>query len=256
MNNGDYAFIAFQLDPLSVQKFFQRPELWFIGEFKATRDLNKDEEREFYDAFKSVLLLTVNTQQIDKYYTFVNEVKHKMSDPPFCSKTYVGSRKFQNLTFYNFNRTVSIWLFKAYKRIDAFYQPPTCRRQRGRAVRALQLQFGSPEFTSRPHRLLDLLLLLLLLLLQVIPVKVNYKYFTPYKVSSLNLKIIWSKRVSFFVFLRCCKFIRRSHGSMLSVVVGSDAICFYWNEWMKIDRSFLYTNHVQWHTKSTSTADS
>ena len=255
MNNGDYTFIAFQLDPLLVQKFFRRPELWFIGEFKATRDLNKDEEREFYDAFKSVLLLTVNTQQIDKYYTFVNEVKHKMSDPPFCSKTYVGSTKFQNLTVYNFNRTVSIWLFKAYKRIDAFYQPPTCRRQRGRTVRALQLQFGSPEFTSRPHCLLDLLLLLLLLL-QVIPVKVNYNYFTLYKASSLNLKIIWSKRVSFFVFLRCCKFIRRSHGSMLSVVVGSDAICFYWNEWMKIDRSFLYTNHVQWHTKSTSTADS
>ena len=35
-----------------------------------------------------------------------------------------------------------------------------------------------------------LLLLLLLLLLQVIPVKVNYNYFTLYKASSLNLKII------------------------------------------------------------------
>ena len=58
---------------------------------------------------------------------------------------------------------------------------------------------------------------------------------------SLNLKIIWSKRVSFFVFLRCRKFIRRSHGSRLSVIVRSDAICFYWNEWMKIDRSSLYT---------------
>ena len=75
----------------------------------------------------------------------------------------------------------------------------------------------------------------------MIPVKVNYNYFTLYKASSLNLKIIWSKRVSFFVFLRCRKFIRRSHGSRLSVIVRSDAICFYWNEWMKIDRSSLYT---------------
>ena len=85
------------------------------------------------------------------------------------------------------------------------------------------------------------LLLLLLLLLQVIPVKVNYNYFTLYKASSLNLKIIWSKRVSFFVFLRCCIFIRRRHGSRLSAIVRSDSICFYWNGWMKIDHSFWYT---------------
>ena len=39
-----------------------------------------------------------------------------------------------------------------------------------------------------------LLLLLLLLLLQVIPEKVNHNYFTLYKASSLNLKIIWSKK--------------------------------------------------------------
>ena len=44
--------------------------------------------------------------------------------------------------------------------------------------------------------ILLLLLLLLLSLLQVIPVKVNYNYFTLYKASSLNLKIIWSKRVN------------------------------------------------------------
>ena len=108
-----------------------------------------------------------------------------------------------------------------------------------------------------------LLLLLLLFLLQLKPVKVNYNYFTLYKASSLNLKIIWSKRVSFFVFLRCRIFIRRSHGSRLSAIVRSDSICFYWNGWMKIDRSFWYTNHVQWRTnhvkekvKSTITADS
>ena len=38
--------------------------------------------------------------------------------------------------------------------------------------------------------LLLLLLLLLSLLLHVIPAKVNYNYFTLYKASSLNLKII------------------------------------------------------------------
>ena len=71
------------------------------------------------------------------------------------------------------------------------------------------------------------LLLLLLLLLQVIPVKVNYNYFTLYKALSLNLKIIGSKRVSFFVFLRCRVFIRRSHGSRLSAMMRSDSISFY-----------------------------
>ena len=81
-----------------------------------------------------------------------------------------------------------------------------------------------------------------LLLLQVTPVKVNYNYFTLYKASSLNLKIIWSKRVSFLVFLRCRIFIQRIHSSRLSAIVRSDSICFYWNGWMKIDHSFWYTN--------------
>ena len=80
------------------------------------------------------------------------------------------------------------------------------------------------------------------------PVIVNYNYFTLYKASSLTLKIIWPKRVSFFVFLRCRIFILRSHRSRLSSIVRSDSICFYWNGWMKIDRSFWYTNQVQWHT--------
>ena len=87
--------------------------------------------------------------------------------------------------------------------------------------------------------LLSLLLLLLLLLLQVIPVKANYNYFTLYKASSLNLEISWSKRVSFYFFLQYRKFLRRSHRSRFSAIVRSDAICFYWNEWMKIDRSFF-----------------
>ena len=69
----------------------------------------------------------------------------------------------------------------------------------------------------------------LLLLLQVIPVNVNYSYFTLYKASSLNLTIIWSKRGSFYAFLLCRIFIRRSHGSSLSAIVRSDSICFYWN---------------------------
>ena len=86
--------------------------------------------------------------------------------------------------------------------------------------------------------ILLLLLLLSLLLLQAKLVNVNYNYFTLCKTSSLNLKMIWSKRVCFFVFLRCRESIRRSHGSRLSVSVKSNVICFYWNEWMKIDCSF------------------
>ena len=103
--------------------------------------------------------------------------------------------------------------------------------------------------------LLPLLIIIFIIIIIIITsdtgIKVNFNYFTLYKASSLNLKIIWSKRVSFFVFLRSHTFIRRSHGSRLSVIVRSDTIYFYWNEWMKIDRSFLYTNHVQWHTKLT-----
>ena len=94
-------------------------------------------------------------------------------------------------------------------------------------------------------------------------VKVNCNYFTLYKALRLKLKIIWSKRVNLFVCLWCRIFIRRSHGSRLSATVKSDSICFYWNGWMKIDRSYWYTNHVQWYTnhvkgkvKSTITADS
>ena len=59
------------------------------------------------------------------------------------------------------------------------------------------------------------------------PVKVNYNSFTLYKALSLNLKIIGSKRGSFFfVFLRCRVFIRRSHGSRLSAMMRSDSISF------------------------------
>ena len=107
MNNGDYAFIAFQLDPFIVQRFVQLPVLWFYGQFPETRELNKDEKKEFYNAFKSVLLLVFNTQQIDNYYTFVDEMKHKMSDPPFCSKEYVGTSILPgNVTFRNFHKKV------------------------------------------------------------------------------------------------------------------------------------------------------
>ena len=56
---------------------------------------------------------------------------------------------------------------------------------------------------------------------------------------SLNLKIIWSKRVSFFVFLRCRVFIRQSHGSRLSAMMRSDSISFYSNGWPDENWSFF-----------------
>ena len=108
MNNGDYAFIMFQLDPLSVEKYVARPQLWFSGGYKMTRNLNVEEEKEFYKMYKSVLLLAFNTKRIDKYNKFADEMKRKMSEPPFCSDAYTGTRKFGNYTIYNFNRTVSM----------------------------------------------------------------------------------------------------------------------------------------------------
>ena len=108
MNNGDYAFIAFQLNPFDVQRYVEKPELWFYGEFKATRELDNEEKKEFQNAYRSMLLLVTNTQQIDKYYKFVKEMKQKMSEPPFCSNAYKGSLTVGNYTFYNINKTVSV----------------------------------------------------------------------------------------------------------------------------------------------------
>lgn len=108
MNNGDYAFIAFHLDPLKVQKYLNKdPQLWFLGLYKDTVEMDENERREFYNAYRSMLLLVSNIQQIAKYDKFVVEMKHRMSDPPFCSNVYKGFRKFGNTTFYYFNRTVS-----------------------------------------------------------------------------------------------------------------------------------------------------
>ena len=58
-----------------------------------------------------------------------------------------------------------------------------------KSIKTLESNVRNPE-TMAPL----LLLLLLLLLLQVIPVKVNYDYFTLYKASSLTLKTRVSKR--------------------------------------------------------------
>ena len=107
MNNGDYAFIAFQLNPNNVQRFIEQPELWFNGEYTTTNNLDESEQKELYNAYRSMLLLVFNTQQIGKYDKFVVEMKHRMSEPPFCSNVYKGFRKFGNTTIYYFNRTVS-----------------------------------------------------------------------------------------------------------------------------------------------------
>lgn len=107
MNNGDYAFIAFQLNPNDVQRFIKQPELWFYGEYPTTNTLDEREQKELYNAYRSMLLLVFNTRQIDKYDKFVVEMKHRMSDPPFCSDVYKGVIKYGNITIYYFNRTVS-----------------------------------------------------------------------------------------------------------------------------------------------------
>ena len=69
---------------------------------------------------------------------------------------------------------------------------------------------------------------------------INYNYFTVYKSSTLNLKIVWSKMVSFFVFLRCRKFIRRSHGSSLFVYWEVMPFAFIKMSGWKLIALFIY----------------
>lgn len=108
MNNGDYAFIAFELDPVLVQRYVGSPDKWFSGQFKATKTLNDEEKKEFDKAYKSMLVMTSNIQQIGKYNNFTIEMKHRMSQPPFCSDAYVGFNTFNNISISKFIREVNI----------------------------------------------------------------------------------------------------------------------------------------------------
>lgn len=108
MNNGDYAFIAFELDPVLVERYVGRPNQWFRGQFQATENLNDEEKKEFYKAYKSMLIMVSNIQQIGKYNNFTIEMKHRMSQPPFCSDAYVGVNTYLNFTVPKFIRAVSI----------------------------------------------------------------------------------------------------------------------------------------------------
>ena len=73
-----------------------------------------------------------------------------------------------------------------------------------------------------------------------------FNYFSLYKGSCLNLKIIWLKRVRFFVFLRCAYLYDEE------VVRYSEKWfqLLYWNGWMEIYCPFWYTNLVHWHTNT------
>ena len=108
MNNGDYAFISFELDPVLVERYLQSPEKWFRGQYKPTKTLNDEEKKEFNKAYKSMLVMVSNIQQIGKYNNFTTEMKHRMSQPPFCSDTYVGFYTHRNVSFSNFLKKVSI----------------------------------------------------------------------------------------------------------------------------------------------------
>lgn len=108
MNNGDYAFIAFELDPVLVQRYVSRPSEWFRGLFPATKQLSEEEEKEFYKTYKSMLVMVFNVERIGQYNNFTNVMKHRMSKPPFCSDAYVGFTKFGNFSVPKFDRAVSI----------------------------------------------------------------------------------------------------------------------------------------------------
>ncbi|XP_068673835.1 atrial natriuretic peptide receptor 1-like isoform X3 [Montipora foliosa] len=118
MNNGDYGFIAFQLNPSQLQNFIESPVLWFSDHYRPKLKMNDNEEKEFYDAYRSLLLLVFNTQHIDKYDKFVVQMKRRTSDPPFCSSVYEGKTTFKNHTFYRFNISAPILAAYLY---DATY---------------------------------------------------------------------------------------------------------------------------------------
>lgn len=107
MNNGDYAFIAFQLTPSFLRIYIQKPSAWFLNVYSKTK-LNDKERKGLYKAFKSMLILVFNIHKIDKYDKFVVQMKRRMSDPPFCGRTYEGTQIQQNQTVYNFNRSAPI----------------------------------------------------------------------------------------------------------------------------------------------------
>ena len=109
MNNGDYAFIAFQLTPSFLRILIEKPSVWFLDLYSKTES-NDKERKGLYKAFKSMLILVFNIHKIDKYDKFVLQMKRRMSDPPFCGRTYEGTQIQQNKTAYNFNRSVSAGL--------------------------------------------------------------------------------------------------------------------------------------------------
>jgi len=111
MNNGDYAFIAFELDPVLVERYVGSPEKWFRGQYQATKTLNDEEKKEFNKAYKSMLVMVSNIQQIGKYNNFTTEMKHRMSQPPFCSDAYVGFNIFNNVSVPKFIRPVSVSIY-------------------------------------------------------------------------------------------------------------------------------------------------
>ncbi|KAK2571574.1 Resact receptor [Acropora cervicornis] len=107
MNNGDYAFIAFQLTPSFLRILIEKPSVWFLDLYSKTES-NDKERKGLYKAFKSMLILVFNIHKIDKYDKFVLQMKRRMSDPPFCGRTYEGTQIQQNKTAYNFNRSAPI----------------------------------------------------------------------------------------------------------------------------------------------------
>ena len=111
MNNGDYAFIAFELDQVLVERYVDSPEKWFRGRFPATKTLNDEEKKEFNKAYKSMLVMVSNIQQIGKYNNFTTEMKHRMSQPPFCSDVYDGFTVFNNVSIPRSSRPVSVSIY-------------------------------------------------------------------------------------------------------------------------------------------------
>ena len=86
MNNGDYAFIVFELSTDEV-KLNQKEQLkWFKGNYVNTTNVTAS----FKQAFESVLVMAVNVFRSKVYEEFNYNLKIKASEEPFYSNSYRG----------------------------------------------------------------------------------------------------------------------------------------------------------------------
>ncbi|CAH3039755.1 unnamed protein product [Pocillopora meandrina] len=106
MINGDYAFILFELDQLTVKRNNKLKFFWFEQQILLKRNISKSDIPE---AMQAALVLAVKNPRGSGYENFVTQVKLKTSKSPFFSMTYNKS----NLAFANSPPIYAGYLYNA-----------------------------------------------------------------------------------------------------------------------------------------------